>query len=434
MGQFYQNPTYWVRRDTYYDSEVKDWDGTSEAVRYAAYDWVMTRANSAQSLLSKTVTGVWEPGSAIVCGVDIVNVSDGYYLHLGEYDFRAEASAYGNSGAFKFDIPAAPEGSVRSYAIIKLYADGELYSEATVTAPINEGVSFIYELPLLMGGTVPDTSLPRAPYTYINLTWDGYHKHFSASLEIWYDDIAPINPDCVDIISGSITDTGAILTGASATHWQWGIEGDDIGEESETGILADLTPDTNYWYKALAYCTTKKFWFKTKKYEDPETHNIQVFTLGVDDWWWMGGGQGTVRGLIKHTGNANFYGYFGFQFGTSSTFTSANTVWLGNQGSESSSWVPPDPWLWPYQHTYNHLLPDRTYYYRAVWHHGRPPMTVDLYGATLSFAGVSSIMGLGTNHITAKKAEDDISKLAAGRYYMDKSGVFQYESYQRRLA
>lgn len=60
-------------------------------------------------------------------------------------------------------------------------------------------------------------------------------------------------------------------------------------------------------------------------------------------------------------------------------------------------------------------------------------MTVDLYGATMSFSGVSSILGLGTKHITAKKAEDDISKLAAGRYYMDKSGILQYESYLRRL-
>ena len=54
------------------------------------------------------------------------------------------------------------------------------------------------------------------------------------------------------------------------------------------------------------------------------------------------------------------------------------------------------------------------------------------FGATLSFGGPVSLFGFGREYVTAKKAEDDISRLAAGRYYMDKEGVLQYESYQRR--
>jgi len=61
-------------------------------------------------------------------------------------------------------------------------------------------------------------------------------------------------------------------------------------------------------------------------------------------------------------------------------------------------------------------------------------MTPNTYGSTLSFGGPTSIFGEGWEYVTAKKVEDDVSKLAVGRYYMDKSGNFVYESAKHRIA
>jgi hypothetical protein len=273
--------------------------------------------------------------------------------------------------------------------------------------------------------------------------------HYVQSMTVWYESDDPDDPDNpFEPVVIDLTDDEAdidVYNDCEEAWFEYGIEGQEIvgfsstPHQYTTGILhfalTGLTPCTDYWYRFKQICdgvekTGTTYWVKTKC-----TGTMEAITLGVDDYWWMGGGQGLVRGMIKHTGNLNFYGHFGFQFrANDGNFTLADAVWLGTQGSESSSWIPPNPWQWPYQRIYNHLLPDRTYYYRAIWHIGRPPMTVDLYGETMFFSGVSSIAGYGYNHVTAKKAEDDISKLAAGRYYMDKSGVFQYESYQRRLA
>jgi hypothetical protein len=54
------------------------------------------------------------------------------------------------------------------------------------------------------------------------------------------------------------------------------------------------------------------------------------------------------------------------------------------------------------------------------------------FGAILSFSGLTSEKGVGYEYVTAKKAEDDLSKAATGRYYMNKSGLFIYESAKHR--
>ena len=57
----------------------------------------------------------------------------------------------------------------------------------------------------------------------------------------------------------------------------------------------------------------------------------------------------------------------------------------------------------------------------------------NFFGNTLSFGGPVSVLGEGWEFITAKRAEDTISKLGAGRYYIDKSGNFVYESAKHRI-
>jgi hypothetical protein len=357
-----------------------------------------------------------------------------------------------------FAIPNTPEGAVITFA---RWQETTSAGVRTVVASgdIVAGGNYVYVPERVDGSGANWHTLVQPDEPNPNEYWD-YGPHYVwndradtgippiigiAYMELWYDHIE--EPDNNEDVT-NITDTEADLEVDNECEEAWfeyGIEGQEKSGYSETPHqytqgrltfhLTGLTPCTNYWFRFKQICdgvekTGTTYWFKTKC-----TGTMEAITLGADDWWWMGGGQGLVRGLIRHTGNMNFYGYFGFQFrANDSSFTLADTVWLGNQGNESSSWIPPDPWQWPYQHIYNHLLPDRTYYYRAIWHIGRPPMTVDLYGATMSFSGVQSIAGYGYNHVTAKKAEDDISKMAAGRYYIDKSGVFQYESYQRRLA
>ena len=356
-----------------------------------------------------------------------------YQPPLPDYFMSVGGSGIARSGALKFEIPELSEGEEIIYASITL--TGDKGTTRTIWVSPTSGAEFIFELPFIgsptpWSGVVPPSAGPGTAEWSVYWACPGYES-FSGILTYLVGNIPA--PPCTDLVATVITDSGAILSSVlyPTAHWWYGIEG-SAGTESEDGILTGLTPDTWYWYWEEAHCPTTKKWFKTKKYEDPVTHNITVVTLGVDDYWWMGGGIGTVRGLIKHTGTMGFYGYFGFQFGTSSDFTDADTYWMGNLGWESG-WVPSDPYMYPFQQVHNHLLPDRTYYYRAIWHHHRPPYTVDLYGETKSFSGVNSILGFGTNHVTAKKAEDDISKLAAGRYYMDKSGILQYESYQRRL-
>jgi len=414
----------------------------------------------------KTI-GAWTSGNSVVTG------SSGASCRLAQWARGifgtdviegAFASAAGYSGKFRFTVPEPPEGCVLESAKVRIWSSG--YNDVNVeTVEVGVG-TFEYDCPIY-SGTVTIHPCHELIENYFSGGWyvmNGYldsqgwntniwdeggslsssTKTFSAQLEISYS--CEEDPDNGEEAT-DITDTEAdleVYNDCEEAWFEYGIMGQEIVGFSSTPHqytqghltfhLTGLTPCTWYWYRFKQICggvekTGKTYWFKTKC-----TSTLEAITLGAEDWWWMGGGQGTIRGLIKHTGNMNFYGYFGFQFGTNSTFTAADTVWLGNRGNESSSWIPPDPYLWPYQHTYNHLLPDRTYYYRAVWHHGRPPMTVDLYGATMSFSGVQSIAGFGYNHVTAKKAEDDISKMAAGRYYIDKSGVFQYESYQRRLA
>jgi hypothetical protein len=150
--------------------------------------------------------------------------------------------------------------------------------------------------------------------------------------------------------------------------------------------------------------------------------NFTITTLPATEVWATGA---TVHGMLENKG-LSAYAYAGFQWGPDSDVSAEVIHWnySGNYG----------PGKMPIQETIAGLLPDRTYYYRACLHVGAPPMTVNNYfGATLSFGGSVSIFGEGWEYVTAKKAEDDVSKLAVGRYYMDKSGNFVYESAKHRI-
>jgi len=148
-----------------------------------------------------------------------------------------------------------------------------------------------------------------------------------------------------------------------------------------------------------------------------------ITTLPATEVWATGA---TIHGMIENTGGGAMYAYAGFQWGPNSNVSSEVIHW-SYSGSYGHGKVP-------IQATISGLLPDRTYYYRACLHDGAPPMNVDnMFGDTLSFGGPVSVLGHGWEYVTAKKAEDDVSKLAVGRYYMDKSGNFVYESAKHRI-
>jgi hypothetical protein len=156
----------------------------------------------------------------------------------------------------------------------------------------------------------------------------------------------------------------------------------------------------------------------------PET-DFTIETLPATEVWAIGA---TIHGLLHNNTINPWYGYMGFQWGLTSPANGDYINWLysGNHNTIGHQ---------PIQATISGLLPDRTYYYRAALHVGTPPMNVgNIFGDTLSFGGPVSIFGQGWEYVTAKKAEDDVSKLAVGRYYMDKSGNFVYESAQHRIA
>jgi len=150
-----------------------------------------------------------------------------------------------------------------------------------------------------------------------------------------------------------------------------------------------------------------------------------VETLPATEVWATGA---TIHGLLHNNITTPWYGYMGFQWGLTSPADGGYINWLYSGYHNRIGHQP-------IQATISGLLPDRTYYYRACLHVGTPPMNVGNYfGSTLSFGGPVSIFGHGWEYVTAKKAEDDVSKLAAGRYYMDKSGNFVYESAKHRIA
>jgi hypothetical protein len=174
----------------------------------------------------------------------------------------------------------------------------------------------------------------------------------------------------------------------------------------------------------------------------PFNAQLNIETLPADEYWWIGGGMGTIKGLLTHYNTEpvdppvpqNFYVHLGFEYSTTyADLDGTHIHFIYTIGNEDTNWIPPNPYIYPFKTVLNNLLPDRTYYYRACMHVGRPPMNVNnFFGAILSFSGMTSVKGIGYEHITAKKAEDDVSKAATGRYYMNKSGIFVYESAKHR--
>ena len=239
------------------------------------------------------------------------------------------------------------------------------------------------------------------------------------------DEIGVTNDD-------TLTDSGAVLhSPIDDMPWVWGEEGED-GNASEDGILTGLAADTWYWFTQPAVCP-KTFWFKTKKKDDDTTWTAAIITLPATEVWATGA---TMHGLFHYKGNSKFYVALGFEYG-SGTLTGNTIRWLYTLGQPAHDWGTRG-FMMPIQMTIAGLLPDTTYNYRACLHvhnsngTGTPMNTNNYFGATLSFGGPVSMFGFGREYVTAKKAEDDVSRMAAGRYYMDKEGVFQYESYQRR--
>jgi len=432
VGQYYQNlPAVQVRTDTYHRNYTQDWGLTryiTDDQRIQASIIVQTLMKAAQAGLVKESEGSWLTGGSLVSGCTDALCSLSSYIGR-PYHFVITGAASGTAGAFRFNVPAPPEGVSNARGIAKIYLGGDLYKVMEVPIGLGGG-SVIVELPLLLGGAMPCRFHPEpGPWWYHYVITDGYHLTFTASLDVLYD-YEPEDP-CRDIDAVDTTWNGTQLIAPHVEdpHFQWGEEGDEVGEESETGLLTGLSPDTWYWYKLLIYCETKTFWFKTKKEDTEATWQASIITLPATEVWATGA---TIHGLFWYKGNSKVFVYLGFQWG------------LGSLEDEPINWrysmwtsedTPEEGRKYPIQHTIAGLMPDRMYFYRACLHVGPPPMNVNNYfGQTLSFGGPKSIFGFGRQYITARKAEDDITKLSTGRYYIDKTGAFQYESAKRREA
>jgi hypothetical protein len=416
-----------VRQDTYSGGLSQDWGDTeyiTDAQRYASAPLAYIFGAAAVGAMIK-YEGSWVSGGSLTVGCEWQNasVTSYVYLGIGHWHFVVSGAASGYGGAFRFTVPTPPAGVTFRYAAVRLYEGTEPYSFVTVGLGATT-----YEVPMNGGGTACPAPYPPDYYWYLNDFWAGCHKHLTASLEVVYD--YDDDPDCDEMDATDITWDGAQLHGGNNTHYQWGVDGDEVGAESEDGVLTGLTADTWYWYKALSYCEKKTFWFKTKKEDDPTTWQASIITLPATEVWATGA---TIHGLFWYKGNSRVYVYLGFQYGLNSDVSGETIHWL--YSFYTSENTPENGSKTPIQTTISGLLPDRTYYYRACLHVGAPPMTANNYfGATLSFGGPVSIFGHGWEYVTAKKAEDDVSKLAVGRYYADKSGNIKYESAKHRGA
>jgi hypothetical protein len=406
------------------DEECFKWDGSwelNDPIGGPTYISGLQKSKS-WSRIDKTAHSVWVGGQIIdwqcTVSLSIPTCPDGMYLERVEYydtqvggtlntnsNFWTDPGFFDkfvNASSFSYE-PNNLEGSSAGWHTLAQPTDGVDWADSAHITPVYFTVS-------------------NAKFVYRS-----------------DDDVDPSDP-CYGIEAASITSIGAVLSSTNYpdAHWQWGVEGDAIGDESEDGILTGLEPGHRYWYKLLSYCETKTFWFETEEEEDePEDEdywNGCVITLPATEVWATGA---TIHGLLKLPQRKNektFYLYLGFQYGIMSDLS------LCRLGSAANGWVI---WLYsgnytagttratmyPFQMTIAGLLPDRTYYYRACLHVGTPPMNVNNYfGATLSFGGPQSIFGEGREYVTAKKAEDDISKAGVGRFFMTKDGIFKYES------
>lgn len=358
--------------------------------------------------------------------------------------------------SISFNIPACPEG---------MYLERVEYYDQQVGGTLNtnnnfwtdpgffdkfvNAESFSYEPDNLTGSS--------SNWRTINQPTDGVDWSDNVSILPAYFTVPDIkltyksdndDPDdpCAEITASSITHEGAVLASANYpdASWQWGEEGDEIGDVSEDGVLVGLEPGHRYWYKLLTYCEEEIFWFETEEEDDDEEDeaywNGCIITIPATEVWATGA---TIHGLLKLPKRVNkktFYLYLGFQYGIMSDLSlcrlssAANgwVIWLYS-GNFTAGTIRDT--MYPIQMTIAGLLPDRTYYYRACLHVGTPPMNVKNYfGETLNFGGPQSIFGEGREYVAAKKVLDDISNVSVGRFYMSKDGKFLYESRNHRDA
>jgi len=359
------------------------------------------------------------------------------------FECGVSGSAYYYTGDFRFNIPTPPAGAHLVISRVRIYEAG--YNNASTHYVAVNGGSLDFTPPTYSrptGGTnCPDPVTPCWMgywpwwYSLTSGSGGGSYRTYYAQLELVYeyDGDQDYDEDAVDI-----TDDGATLTAFNVCEEAW-FEYDEkehgfgsphsTPHTSQQGkvtfTLTGLKPDTWYWYRFVMLCKGvrkegKIFWFKTKKTDD---WNAYIITLPATEVWSTGA---TIHGMLHYTGDSRKYLYLGFQYGPNSDISGEAIRWTYSGYFTTGRY--------PIQQTIAGLLPDRTYYYRACLHVGPPPFGVNEYfGSTLSFGGPVSMFGFGREYVTAKKAEDDISKLAVGRYYMDKNGIFQYESAKHRI-
>ena len=385
--------------------------------------------------VASLVWSAWSGYSDVQCGrVYQVRTCGLSYLWNGN-----PSSVWGFSEATDYDVrfqiqwPEVPAGAENvNYVIKQETLSGGDY-QAYHTSSTDPVATFSPTVSLGNGEQAPLDPNPNGvgETNWISGTKDYSQVCCSAYIEYWdYD-----GTDCDELgvnDDDTLTDETATLhSPVDDMSWTYGTEDDETGTVSEDGVLTGLTADTWYWFQQPGVCS-KKFWFKTKKKDDDETWAASIITLPATEVWATGA---TMHGMFWYKGNSRFYVALGFEYGRVS-LTGNSIIWLYTQGAAAHN--TDREFKMPIQMTIAGLLPDTTYNYRACLHLHNPngtliPMNTNNYfGETMSFGGPVSQFGFGREYITAKKAEDDVSRLAVGRYYMDKQGMLQYESNQRR--
>lgn len=377
----------------------------------------------------------WSAYSDVQCG----RVYSYRYKYLSNLWNGHPSRPNGGSGAGDWDVrfnivwPSIPAGAkdVR-YIVQEETSVAGVYSRH-LSEPSDPGATY-YSLSSPENGQL-GVGLPETINPWGETRGETATNDATVCCAAWIEYLDYDGTDCDEIgVMDDVTlsDSGAILhSPIDDMPWEYGEEGGSGHSDSADGVLTGLTANTWYWFRQPGVCS-KTFWFKTKKKDDDTTWTAAIITLPATEVWATGA---TMHGLFWYKGNSRFYVALGFEYGLG-TLDGSNIHWLYTLGQSAHN--TDREFKMPIQMTIAGLLPDRSYNYRACLHLHQPtgeltPMNMHNYfGQTLSFGGPVSMFGFGREYVTAKKAEDDVSRMAAGRYYLDKNGVFQYESCQRR--
>lgn len=185
----------------------------------------------------------------------------------------------------KFVIPATPVGMTLNYAKwVETYGSSP---SITVFGDIIPGATYTY---------IPDwrVSTEGSDWHHLmNPDWPSHdiHGDYAATatppliginyMEIWYDYDVVDPCDAGEVYKSETMQFYFGNTFYPDALWQYGKEGDEVGDTVESGeLITTLEYNTLYWFKMVTYCTTKVFWFRTPPDDEDEEEEF-VWSLSA---------------------------------------------------------------------------------------------------------------------------------------------------------